>query len=175
MMLGLFTPFFYLPTYAVYHGMSTTLASYLISILNGMSLFGRLIPGILADKFGPLNMLCCSALSTGILIFAGQGLPAMHQSLSSLAYMASFSGAIVSSMTVSLSRVPKDSKDMGSYIGMGMATVSLAALAGPPINGALVTHYESFDQASIFSGIFALAGGFSILLPNTCLGVVKKV
>ena len=82
----------------------------------------------------------------------------------------------MSSMTVSLSRVPKDSKDMGSYIGMGMATVSLAALAGPPINGALVTHYESFDQASIFSGIFALAGGFSILLAkHVSGGLVKKV
>src|SRR5450432_3280970 len=68
MFLGVFTPIFYLPTYAVYYGMSTQLASYLIAILNGASLFGRLIPGILADKFGPLNLMFVFALCTGILI-----------------------------------------------------------------------------------------------------------
>src|SRR5437762_3981182 len=38
---GLFTPFFFLPSYAVSKGMSVRNSSYLLSILNGASLPGR--------------------------------------------------------------------------------------------------------------------------------------
>ena len=68
-MMGLFLPFFYLPTFAVEHGMSHELASFLVAILNAASFFGRVIPGVLGDKWGRLNILFFSGLSTAILIF----------------------------------------------------------------------------------------------------------
>lgn len=37
---------------ARYYGMSPGLAQYLVTILNAASLFGRTIPGFLADKIG---------------------------------------------------------------------------------------------------------------------------
>lgn len=67
--MGLFLPFFYLPSYAVSHGMSPQLASYIVAILNAASFFGRVIPGIMGDKWGRLNILFASGLSTAILIF----------------------------------------------------------------------------------------------------------
>lgn len=69
MMFGIFLPFFYLPSYAVSRGMSHQLASYLVSILNAASFFGRVVPGVLGDKWGRLNMLFVAGLSTGILVF----------------------------------------------------------------------------------------------------------
>ena len=177
MILGIFAPFFYLPTYAVYHGMSTQLASYLISILNAMSLFGRLIPGILADRAGPLNMLCGAALCTGILILCWQKATTNASIIVFSALYGFFSGAIVSLMSVSLAHVPRDSRDIGTYMGMGMAVISFAALAGPPINGALITRYGGFEQVSIFSGVVVLAGGFAVLLAKQASGkgVLGKV
>jgi len=79
-----------------------------------------------------------------------------------------FSGAIVSGMSVTLAQVPKDPKEIGTYMGMGMATVSIAALIGPPIEGAFVSHYHGFNQVATFSGVFVIAGGvFSLLTKKT--------
>jgi MFS family permease len=177
MMLGVFTPIFYLSTYAVYYGMDTQLANYLIAILNGMSLFGRVIPGILADKFGTLNLLLCFGLCTGILVICWQRITTNASIIAFSAFYGFSSGAIVSLMTASLAHVPKDPRNIGTYMGMGMATVSFAALSGPPINGALVTHYGSFDQAAIFSGVVVIVGSFAILLAKhaSTKGVFGKV
>ena len=71
MMLG-FISFFYLSTYAVTRGMNDELASYLVSIPNGASFFGRIDPGILANRLGRLNMLCAAGLSNGIFILCWQ-------------------------------------------------------------------------------------------------------
>jgi MFS family permease len=49
MLLGIFIPPFYLPTFAISNGMSPELAPYLISIYNAASLFGRVIPGVLVS------------------------------------------------------------------------------------------------------------------------------
>jgi MFS family permease len=164
LMLGFFIPFFYLPTYAVEHGMSSELASYLISILNGASFFGRVIPGILADKLGRLNMLCVAAFCTGILIFCWPKITTNTSIIVFSALYGFWSGAIISLMSACLAQIPNDPRNIGTYMGMGMAVVSLAALIGPPINGALINRYNGFDQASIFSGAVVLVGGTVVLL-----------
>ncbi len=60
---------FYISTYAVAIGMTPTLAFYLVSIVNGASLFGRILSGIVADRFGRFNMLAASAFAAGIITF----------------------------------------------------------------------------------------------------------
>lgn len=160
----MFTPFFYLPTYAVQRGMSPQLASYLVAILNGASFFGRVVPGILADKIGALNMLFAAGLSTGILIFAWQ---ATHSNAGIIVFSAFYgfcSGAIVSLQSFALASVPKNPRDIGTYLGMGMSIMALAALAGPPSNGALVTKYHGFKQSMDMSGTFVVVGAFGVLI-----------
>lgn len=164
MIIGVFTPIFYLPTYAVDHGMSAELSSYLPSILNGASFLGRVIPGILADKLGALNMMCGAALSTGILIFAWQAATANAGIIVFCAFYGFCSGAIVSLMTFNFASVPKNPQNIGTYMGMGMACTSVAALIGPPVNGALVTRYHGFKQSMDMSGVFVLVGALGILV-----------
>ncbi len=67
--LAMFAPFFFLTSYAINIGMSTSLSFYLLSVLNGASLVGRIIMGILADKFGPFNLMCAVAMVSGIIGF----------------------------------------------------------------------------------------------------------
>jgi MFS family permease len=64
---GMFGPFFYITTYAIQKGFSSTLAFYTISIVNGASFFGRVIPGVLADKYGKFNLIILSNLLAGII------------------------------------------------------------------------------------------------------------
>jgi MFS family permease len=63
---GMFSPFFYTTSYAVHEGFSENLSFYTVSIINGASFFGRILPGILADKYGKFNCCIVASLSSGI-------------------------------------------------------------------------------------------------------------
>lgn len=65
--LGLFSPFFYVTSYAKSLGMSASMSFYLVSIINGASLFGRVLPGFLADRFGCFNLCSMAILTSGII------------------------------------------------------------------------------------------------------------
>lgn len=162
--LGAFTPIFYLPTYALVYGVNTELAFYLAAILNAASFFGRITAGILADKLGPLNILVIMATGTSILILCWQVITSTPSIIVMAVFYGFCSGAIISLITVCLAHVPKDPKQIGTYIGMGMFVLSFSVLAGPPINGALVSHYQDFKPAAIFSGTAGMVGTF-LLLP----------
>ena len=67
--LGFFSPFFYVSTYATHLGMSQRLSFYLVSMVNGASLVGRILPGFWADRFGKFNLLIASGFFAGIVAF----------------------------------------------------------------------------------------------------------
>jgi predicted MFS family arabinose efflux permease len=64
---GMFSPFFYTTSFAVEKGFSTTLAFYTVSIVNGTSFFGRILPGIMADKYGKFNCCILATISAGVV------------------------------------------------------------------------------------------------------------
>lgn len=49
MIMSVYIPFFYIQSYALDLGVSTSMAFYLLSIMNASSLLGRLLPNWLAD------------------------------------------------------------------------------------------------------------------------------
>ncbi|KAL4728077.1 hypothetical protein ACLX1H_004797 [Fusarium chlamydosporum] len=164
--IGMFAPLFFIPTYAVSRGVNPTLASYFLAITNAASTFGRIVPGILADKYGRLNMYSLGGLCTGVVILC------MNEAKTTAAlvvYAAAFgftSGTIISGVSAAFTLVVKDPREGGAYMGMGLAVSSFAALIGPPVNGALVDRYGGFFEVSIFSGVVCLFGG--------CLAVCAK-
>ncbi|PYH99745.1 MFS general substrate transporter [Aspergillus ellipticus CBS 707.79] len=164
MFLGMFPPLFFIPTYAVTRGMDVTLASYLLAILNAASTFGRVIPGILADKFGRLNAFATGGIVTGIIIFC---MDKAESNAALIVYSVIFgfsSGTIISGGSAAFTLCPKDPRDLGTYIGMGLGAASLAALAGPPISGKFVDVYGGFFEMSMFCGATCLFGGFLALV-----------
>lgn len=163
MILGMFMPFFYLPTFALSKGMSIQLSSYLPSILNGASFFGRVIPGVLGDKLGRLNALCLAGTSTGLLVLCMQALENNAGIIVFAAFYGFCSGAIVSGMSVCIAQIPRSPTDIGTYLGMGMAVVSIPVLIGPPIDGVFVSQFGGYDQVAIFSGVVVLVGGIGVL------------
>ncbi|KAE8153451.1 major facilitator superfamily domain-containing protein [Aspergillus avenaceus] len=165
--LGLFTPFFYLPLYGEQHGMSSRMSFYLVSILNASSFFGRVIPGILADKFGTLNMLSFLSLVAGILTFCWDKMTNNATIIVFAVLYGFFSGGMISLTPAAIANVPENPQDIGTYMGMGTAVISIATLIGPPINGALINHYGGWLQVQIFSGVVILAG--------SVFGIVTKL
>lgn len=162
--IGMFMPIIFLPTYAVTRGMGATLAGYLPAILNAASTFGRIIPGILADKYGRLNVYAFGSIITSVIIFC---MDSAKVNAAIIVYAVVFgftSGTIISGATVSITGCADDPRNMGAYTGMGMALGAVGGLIGPPIDGAFVNHYGSFFQATMFSGAMCLFGGFIILM-----------
>ncbi|KAK6854848.1 mfs monocarboxylate transporter [Apiospora arundinis] len=67
--LGLFTPLFYISSYAIAQGQATSTAFYLLSAVNASSFFGRVVPGHLADVAGHYNLLTIFTLLSGLVGF----------------------------------------------------------------------------------------------------------
>ncbi|KAL2843598.1 major facilitator superfamily domain-containing protein [Aspergillus pseudodeflectus] len=159
MLLGMFSPLFFIPTYAVSRGTEPTLASYLVAIVNGASTFGRIIPGILADKFGRLNAFGIGGIATGIIICC------MNEATSTaglIVYSVIFgfwSGTIISGGSAAITLCVKRPQEFGTYLGSGIAMVGCAVLVGPPVSGVLVDKYGGFLELALFSGIICTFGG----------------
>ncbi|KAI8960883.1 MFS general substrate transporter [Daldinia sp. FL1419] len=167
MLLGVFVPLFYIPTYAVSRGMEPTLASYLLAIINAASTFGRVIPGLLADKFGRLNMFSFGAIITSIVIFCWNEVETTAALVVYSIAIGFTTGTIISGASAAFTEVPKDPRDIGTYLGMGMSVSSVAALIGPPVNGVFVSKYGGYSEVSIFSGVIVLVGGLLALAAKT--------
>jgi MFS family permease len=175
--IGMFTPLIFIPTYAVTKGVDPTLAAYLVAILNAASIVGRIVPGVLADRLGRLNMLIAAGLSTGILVLVW---PKAEGTAGIIAFSVFFgfcSGAIISGGSVALSLCPEDPKDTGTYLGQGLGVASLATLVGPPVTGAMLDKYHGFTEIAIFGGVLTLAGTtFAIAAKaSTKKGILGKV
>lgn len=163
MFFGMLTPFFYLPSYAVSQGMQPSLAGYLLSIVNAASTFGRIVPGVLADKYGRLNMFGIGGLVTGMMIFCLDSVSSNAGFIIYAVFIGFSSGTIISGGSAALSVLPDDTRNVGTYMGMGMAIAGLGGLIGPPVNGAMVHRYGGYFEVSMLSGAMCVFGGFVVL------------
>ncbi|KAL8711111.1 MAG: hypothetical protein Q9220_004492 [cf. Caloplaca sp. 1 TL-2023] len=156
---GMFLPFTFVILSAQHDGMSTDLAFYLIPILNAVSIFGRTIPGYIADKLGRFNtMIFTSFLSTVVVL--GLWLPARGNVPYILfsAFYGFSSGAFVSLAPALIAQI-SDIRQIGIRTGSMFAVVSVAALVGTPIGGQLVSNENgSYLHLQIFCGIMMFAG-----------------
>lgn len=69
LVLGLWTPYFYLAQYGITYGMSASLANYLFALINAGSFVGRVSGGVLADYLGQLNVITAASYISSILLF----------------------------------------------------------------------------------------------------------
>ncbi|KAE8363805.1 MFS general substrate transporter [Aspergillus caelatus] len=172
LVMGLFIPMFYLPTYAERaHGMSQQLSLYLVATLNGGSFFGRIILGMAADRLlGRLNVLGISGLATGIMCFCWTRAHSVGAIVVFSVIYGFTSGAVVSMLSACFAQIPKDPRDIGTYIGMGMFCAAFGALIGTPISGVLVSQSGGFETASTFSGVVTIVGSFMVLVVKLLSG-----
>ncbi|KAJ4303137.1 hypothetical protein N0V90_002029 [Kalmusia sp. IMI 367209] len=165
---GNFLPFNFLILQAQEEGMSTSLSNYLLAIVNAASLFGRILPGYVADKLGRYNMMIATTLLTVITVLAlwipGHGNAAI---IVFAALFGFFSGAFVSLGPAVVAQI-SEIKQIGVRNGTVYAFVSLAALTGNPIAGALITRdHGKFLYLQIFCGISMAVGCLAFLASRT--------
>lgn len=157
--MGLFIPINFIEVEAIHSGMSTRLAGYLLAILNAASIFGRIFPGALADKFGVFNMQSLWCIVAGVLTL-GLAIPASNNA-AWIAFAALYgfaSGAFVSLLPAQLAKISK-MEEIGVRVGVTFASVSFAGLVGNPIAGAIVVaNGGAFWGLNVFAGVMIMSG-----------------
>lgn len=174
--VGIYIPFFYIVIYAERNiGIDENLSFYMLSILNASSLFGRIIPGLLADKFGSLEILIAAIFLSAIMSYI---LIAIH-SLAGIVVFAIlygfFQGAVVSLPTTVVARLIPDFKLLGTWLGMNFSFAGLGILIGSPVAGTLVNIEENkFSRGYIFSASTFMAAGVLCVLTKFSILREKK-
>ncbi|KAJ4343891.1 hypothetical protein N0V87_000174 [Didymella glomerata] len=157
--MGLFIPINFIEVQAIADGMSVRLAGYLLAVLNAGSIFGRIIPGALADKVGKFNMQSLFCTVAGIIVLA-LGLPASGNAayITFAALYGFASGAYVSLLPAQMAQI-SEVHQIGVRVGVTFAVVSIAGLIGNPIAGAIVAHnHGKYWGLNVFAGVFLMVG-----------------
>ncbi|KAF2157792.1 MFS general substrate transporter [Myriangium duriaei CBS 260.36] len=155
---GLFLIFFFVSEYAMQDvHMGSSLSFYLLSIINGASLFGRMTFGILGDKVGFLSLLAFVGLINGIIVLCWTTATTNAGLIVWCIFFGFGSGGIFSLFPAAIVQVTSKPQYIGTYIGQGMVFFAIAGLTGSPISGAIVTKYGYLD-GSLFAGVSLLVG-----------------
>lgn len=157
--MGLFIPINFIEVQAIASGMSVRLAGYLLAVLNAASIFGRIIPGALADKVGKFNMQSLFCTVAGIIVLA-LGVPASGNA-AFIAFAALYgfaSGAYVSLLPAQMAQI-SEVHQIGVRIGVTFAVISFAGLIGSPVAGAIISHnHGQYWGLNVFAGVLLMAG-----------------
>ncbi|KAI5359704.1 Putative major facilitator superfamily, MFS transporter superfamily [Septoria linicola] len=168
--LGFFAPIFYISVYATSLGFSEGFAFYLISILNGASLFGRILPGFIADRYGHFNILVLASVSSGLVVFCwttATSIPGLV--IWTIAY--GFTSGAILSLQLACATGLTSEKERGKAIGVAMGSVSLTGLFGTPVAGELVERGDG--SLAGFAGAMLVGGG--LLLGCARLGKSREL
>ena len=173
---GLFIPFTFVILQGQSLGMSPDLAGYLIPILNAASIFGRVLPGWLADTVGRFNVTIIISYASAILVLALWRNAASSAAVIVFAALFGFtSGAFVSLAPALVAQI-SDVRQIGVRTGSLFAVLSLAALFGSPIGGALNTLDDGgYDKLQIFAGVTMMAGSTFYLAARIRLAGIKLI
>jgi MFS family permease len=147
-----------LPSYVRYSGFSVDLQFYSLTVLNSMSLLGRVLPGLAADQLGRFNILLSLVVLT-IIIMAGVWLPyGSHSEGTIYAVVAIFgfgSGGWLSLAPVCAGQLC-DTKDYGRFYGTIYSVASFGVLLTVPIGGQLLQSTTPRVLIGFYSAVLLL-------------------
>lgn len=161
--MGLYAPFFYVQTYAItYHITNENLAFYLLAIINTGSIFGRIIPNLVADTTGPLNMIIPCCIISGILSLCLIPIRGVAGLIVVCILYGFFSGALVSLPPTIFVHLSPNRGMIGTRMGMGFSIISIGLLLGTPICGWILDG-SSFTYVWVFGGLCVIAGSLLMI------------
>lgn len=137
--LGIFVPIFYMQLYAINHGVNNNLAFYTITILNAASVIGRILPNFISDIWGPYNTIIVTTLACAIISISMLAAKDAGGIVAISVLYGLFSGAYVSLISPLFASLASSISEIGIRLGLAFTVCSVAALAGTPIAGALLT------------------------------------
>ncbi|TCD62054.1 hypothetical protein EIP91_007530 [Steccherinum ochraceum] len=164
-----FIPYFYIEQYALFEGVSPHLAQYLVAVINATGIPARVLPGLIADKVGSLNVLVPFMATSGLLVLILWQLARGAVAITLFAaFYGLFSGAFVSLLPAYIATISPAEK-YGARIGSVYLVAAVANLIGTPTGGAFIktVNQHNFDNLIIFTGVLALASSATFAVVRT--------
>ncbi|KAK6858787.1 hypothetical protein PG995_005351 [Apiospora arundinis] len=159
---GIFVPLTFIVSYAADYGHEANSSYTLLVLLNVGSLFGRFIPGFLADRIGRFNVIVTTIALCVVTILASW-LPAGDSWPLLIVFVLTFgfaSGSNLGLYPVCLGQLC-DSRSYGRFLSTALVIASFGTLTSLPIGGALReigSTQTGWDAVIIFSAIsYAIA------------------
>jgi MFS family permease len=133
--------------------MSANLSIYVLPILNAASIFGRILPGIIADHVGRFNVMIVTTAFSAIIVLALWLPSASNAPIIVFCVLYGFSSGTFVSIIPSLVAQISPIREIGVRSGTLFLCVAFAGLTGNPIGGALVgQNHGGFLYLQIFCG-----------------------
>jgi MFS family permease len=166
--VGLYVPIFYIILWAERHcGIDTGLSFYLLAVLNASSVFGRIIPGQLADRYGPLLMMTVLTIVSAILAYAAIGVHTLAGCVVFAILYGFSSGAVVSLPNSVVAVLVPEIELVGTWMGMSFCFAGTGILIGSPIAGTIINVAEDrFTGGFAFSASVVMVAGVLFLVAN---------
>lgn len=137
-----------------------------VTISNGVSIVGRILPLFFAQRLGPINVLTVAACVSGTI----QMMWTLARSTAGiLAYDAIYgltSGGYGAALNPGAASFAPHTNQAGLYLGMCFFVTSWFWLAGTPIAAQLIDKYSYF-AASMFTGGVVLTGSILLCVSRT--------
>ncbi|KIM96671.1 hypothetical protein OIDMADRAFT_131291 [Oidiodendron maius Zn] len=140
-------------------------AFYLIMAINGIGVFGRILPAWLVTRCGDvLNVLVPITFIAGFMLYFWSLVTTKVELVAWIIFYGFFANAVASLFVGGVGSLTKDKQKMGVRIGMVFTIVSFACLTGPPIAGALIDGRDGdFLYAQLFGGTVMVSGAVALL------------
>lgn len=178
--MGIYVVFVYIQLYSTATaGVSSTLAFYLLAIINAGSSFGRVLPNFAADHTGTLNM---QVLFVSVSAILSLSLLAIHTTAGILAFCVLygfFTGTFVSLPGPTVASLSPDMAVLGGRMSMAFMTAGTGLLVGTPVAGAILTsgEGENWTMLQVWSGALLVLSAICMLgarVAKVGWGVLRK-
>lgn len=161
--MGMYIPFYYISTYGFSEDVvDEDLSFYLLTIINTVSIFGRVLPSFFADSLGPLNIMAPLTLGCAIVAFSWTSISSLGPIIVFCIFYGFFSGTFVSITGPALASLSTDLSLIGTHMGMSFTVGALGLLVGNPVAGVLLDGYGWIGPAAFCGAANVLAAAFIV-------------
>jgi MFS family permease len=163
-----YLPMLYLPLFGTTAGgiNNVNLAFYLVSIVNGASVFGRLLCGFVATAIGPIETCGLAVASSAIVLFCWFAVDSPAGLIIWSLAWGFISSAIVAMPGAIVPRLAPSANVIGTRTGMLWAAVAVGMLIGSPIAGKLIEYGDGhikWWRAQLFAALcMSISGAFFV-------------
>ncbi|KAK9458368.1 major facilitator superfamily domain-containing protein [Dipodascopsis uninucleata] len=160
--LGLFVPFAYIASHAVYYGLPIESAFRLVAYLSAGSLLGRLLSGYASDKIGKFNVFTIVIFLAGLICCPVWIFTTNEPSIILFSILYGFaSGGILAMYPPVIAQVSPVS-EIGTRVGAVSAVIAFGALSGNPIAGVILgsggAENPNYVGMQIYAGVLMMMG-----------------
>ncbi|KAI1207669.1 MFS general substrate transporter [Annulohypoxylon truncatum] len=118
-------------------GLSYSAASIMVILINGAGIVFRVIPPIIADRIGPINVMFPVTFAWALVAFCWLGVHSVPGLYVFTCFYGICSGSFQCLTATTVASITKRLDTVGTRLGMAFSISSFASLTGPPIGGAI--------------------------------------